>query len=244
MVLNKSTSLIALIAASMISGCAIAGAGAGILQGMPNGAAPVQPSASGSPGVAQPQNGTSANKPAVTVVTNTDSMVITVRKTAKVTGTVTYADGTKDNNIALSSTDGTIVAVNPTTGEISGVKEGVATVQVKAASDPTKFANVTVTVKEGVVEDLAAVIEPSKATIGIGETVQLDASITNSSTKTTPNGTWSSSNQQVAFVNDSGLVTGRKAGKVTISFKSDLNSTVSAKATVTVSGGEEETTEE
>jgi uncharacterized protein YjdB len=127
------------------------------------------------------------------------------------------------------------VQVNPTTGDISGVAPGTATIYARSNSDPdNKFAIINVTVKEGVVQDLSASVDPATSTLSIGDTVQLNASITNSSTATHPNGSWSTSNQQVAFVNDTGLVSARKAGKATITFQSDQNSTVRGSATITV----------
>lgn len=241
--LRPLSGLACLAMAIAISGCAVAGAGAGIIPGtstQTNG----QNQTGDKDKAPEGQNNLSANKAAVSVVTSTDSMILLPKRTENVAATVTYVDGTKDGNVAWSSTDSTIVSVNPTTGAISGVKPGTATIQAKSASDPTKFANVTITVKEGEVQALFAEVSPASATLGINETVQLDATITRSNTKVSPNGSWSSSNQQIAFVGDDGLVTGRKAGKATITFTADDDPTVKAKSTITVSGGTDDTAAE
>jgi uncharacterized protein YjdB len=64
------------------------------------------------------------------------------------------------------------------------------------------------------------------------------AEIQTSNGKTSPNGSWSSSNSTVAVVSGDGLVTGVKSGTVTITFTADEKSTVKATTTVTVTSGE------
>lgn len=163
------------------------------------------------------------------------TMVIQAKKAAKVMATVKYADGSSDSNVALSSDDATIVAVNGTNGEISGVKPGVTTVRATAIADSNKFALVTVTVKEGEVVDVLATIEPETATLAKkGQTVQLSAFLQTSAGKSSPNGNWKSSNSLVAIVNDEGLVTAVGNGTATITFTSDEKSTVKATANITV----------
>lgn len=175
-----------------------------------------------------------ARKTAVSLGVSASHLVLLMKRTQKLSALVTYADGTRDGDVTWSSTDDTVVTINPTTGEAAGVRPGIATLQVRSAIDATHFANITVTVREGVVEDLLATVSPAQSALGVGETVQLEASITNSSTRTHPNGRWASSNERVAFVNEQGLVTARRPGRATITFTSAQNSTVSAQATITV----------
>jgi uncharacterized protein YjdB len=197
---------------------------------------PVGPTVGGdrSPSAPTASNKDQANKAVVEVMVSQPTMVIQTKKASKVSATVKYADGSSDSNVTLVSDDTTIVAVNGTNGEISGVKPGTATVRAQSTVDSSKFALVTVTVKEGEVVDVLASIDPEKATIKKGETVQLSASIQNSNAKTSPNGSWSSSNSTVAIVNGEGLVTGIKDGTATITFTSDEKSTVKATAVITV----------
>ncbi|MEB3329519.1 MAG: Ig-like domain-containing protein [Candidatus Sericytochromatia bacterium] len=199
-------------------------------------ATPVAPTVSGDKASAAPtaSNKDQANKAVVEVMVSQPIMVIQTKKASKVSATVKYADGSSDSNVTLVSDDTTIVAVNGTNGEISGVKPGTATVRAQSTVDATKFAFVTVTVKEGEVVDVLASIDPEKATIQKGDTVQLSASIQTSAGKSSPNGSWSSSNSTVAVVNGDGLVTGIKDGTATITFTSDEKSTVKATAVITV----------
>ncbi|MEB3223754.1 MAG: Ig-like domain-containing protein [Candidatus Sericytochromatia bacterium] len=198
---------------------------------------PVAPTGAGDKtGASTPTAGNKdqANKAVVEVMVSQPTMVIQTKKASKVMATVKYADGSSDSNVTLVSDDATIVAVNGTNGEISGVKPGTATVRAQSSVDATKFGLVTVTVKEGEVVDVLATIDPEKATIKKGETVQLSASIQTSAGKTSPNGSWTSSNSTVAIVNGDGLVTGVKDGSATITFTSDEKSTVKATAVITV----------
>jgi uncharacterized protein YjdB len=175
-----------------------------------------------------------ANKAVRDVQVSQSSMVISVNKSTKVMATVRYTDGSSDGNVSLSSDDGTIVAINATTGEINGLKPGTATVRAAAANDPSKFAVVQVTVREGEVEDVFATITPEKANVAVRSTVQLSAEVQDSTAKVSSNGRWTSSNPQVASVNSQGIVTGLKDGVVTITFTSDLKATVKATAEITV----------
>lgn len=230
-VLSLRTRFVSLLAVALLAGCSVQGSGT--VTGAPTSTAATT-SVSSSSG--SPVNGASANKQATGLSVSTDSMVIQVKKTQQVQATVTYADGSKDGNVDWSSTDSTIVSVNPTTGVISGIAPGVATIQAKSASNPSLFANVTVTVKPGQVNDVLANVTPSTSAIAVGATVQLSASIQNSNGQQSPNGSWASSNSTVAAVNGTGLVTGVKPGTATITFTSDLDSTVKGTATVTVTG--------
>lgn len=182
-------------------------------------------------------NGNLANRPVTGVSVSQDTLVIQAKKSQQVTATVKYADGSSDSNVNWSSDDNQIAAVNATNGTISAIKPGNVTIRAKSANDPNKFALINVSVKEGEVEAVIVRVTPETANIGIGETVQLSAEVQTSNGKTNPNGSWSSSNSPIATVSGDGLVTGLKAGKVTVTFTSDEKSTVKASATITVGGG-------
>jgi uncharacterized protein YjdB len=194
--------------------------------------ASVPPTGAGQDGTAT--NNDLANKAVTGVTLSQSTLVIQVKKSAKVQATVRYADGSSDSRVSFSSDDTTRVAINPTTGEITGVTEGTATVRAQSMVDANKFALIAVTVKEGVIEDLNAVITPENPQIGINETVQLQAEIKDSSGRINRNGSWSSSDSTIAFVNNDGLVSGRKRGRATITFTSDTAGTVRATTVVSV----------
>lgn len=223
----KKLTLTAALLSLTLSGCVITTTpieGTGTNPGSSSSASPAP----------QATNNNMANKAVRDVQVSQQSMVISVNKSTKVMATVRYVDGSSDGNVNLSSDDGTIVAINATTGEINGLKPGTATVRAASANDPSKFAVVQVTVREGEVEDVFATITPAKATVAVRNTVQLSAEVQDSNAKVSSNGRWTSSNPQVASVNSQGIVTGLKDGTVTITFTSDLKSTVKATAEVTV----------
>ncbi|WP_239023302.1 Ig-like domain-containing protein [Flavobacterium endoglycinae] len=83
-----------------------------------------------------------------------------------------------------------------------------------------------------VVAVTAVSVSPTTATVGLGTTQQLNATITPANA-TNQNVTWSSSNTSVATVNNSGLVTAISAGTATITVTTaDGNKTASSAITV------------
>lgn len=233
------TSLV--LAVAVLGGCAVAGAGAALLNGaIPTQTSGGQPSAAPS-GAPTAINKASAGKAVERVDVSQPTMRIEAKKSVKAQATVRYLDGSTDNDIQWSTKDATIVVVNATTGEVTGQKAGTATIYARAAADPdNKFSIINVTVAQGVTEDLYVEITPKKKTIGLKETVKLNASVTDSNTETSPNGSWESSNKKVAAVNASGIVTGLSAGKATITFTSDLSPEINDSATITVTDGSDE----
>ena len=59
-------------------------------------------------------------------------------------------------------------------------------------------------------------IKNSYASVGIGDTLKLSAEITSNSTNNTPVISWSSSDEKIATVSDSGVVTAKQLGQATI----------------------------
>jgi uncharacterized protein YjdB len=79
-------------------------------------------------------------------------------------------------------------------------------------------------------------VSPSSATISVGATQQLTATLSPSNVSTTVS--WSSSNTSVATVNQNGLVTGVAAGTATITaVRADNNATATSAITVAVPTG-------
>lgn len=163
-----------------------------------------------------------------------DAYVITAGEAKDLLATVSYTDGTFDGNVTWSSSDNRILDVNPTTGKIQGKAEGLATVVVASLIDPSRKANVTVTVRRGSVTEALARVEPKEALLKIGETKQLTASIQMTDGSFSPNVRWESSNQGVAMVSGGGLVTAVGKGKATISAIASGDSTRRAACEVSV----------
>ncbi|MBQ3330704.1 MAG: Ig-like domain-containing protein, partial [Ruminococcus sp.] len=114
-------------------------------------------------------------------------------------------------------------------GVVTGKSAG--TVKITAASSNGKTAYCTVTVKSAAVAVTAVSVSPSTATVEVGKTVALTATVSpsNATDKTV---TWSSANSAVASVSSSGVVTGKSAGTVKITAASSNGKT--AYCTVTV----------
>ena len=153
---------------------------------------------------------------------------------------------TNVKNVTFSS-NATSVATVSNEGIVTGVAAGNARITATAtAASGTVSAYVDITVTAIAVTGVS--ISPSSASITVGETVQLGATISpsNATNKTV---TWTTSDSSRASVSTSGLVTGLDEGSVTITATSNADSTKKATCTVTITssgggsqGGGEETT--
>ena len=164
-----------------------------------------------------------------------DKITATVEEGATVTLTATVTpDNATDKTVTWSTSNEAIATVSD--GVVTGVKAGEVTITAKAG-DKSATCTVTVTAKQGAEEpepeDPIAVegitLDKTTATVEEGATVTLTATVTpgNATDKTV---TWSTSNEAIATVSG-GVVTGVKAGEVTITAKAGDKS---ATCTVTV----------
>ena len=162
-----------------------------------------------------------------------DKTTATVKEGANVTLTATVTpENATDKTVTWSTSNETIATVSD--GVVTGVKAGEVTITAKAG-DKSATCTVTVTAKQGTEdpEDPIAVegitLDKTTATVKEGANVTLTATVTpeNATDKTV---TWSTSNETIATVSD-GVVTGVKAGEVTITAKAGDKS---ATCTVTV----------
>ena len=162
-----------------------------------------------------------------------DKTTATVEEGATVTLTATVTPGNAtDKTVTWSTSNETIATVSG--GVVTGVKAGEVTITAKAG-DKSATCTVTVTAKQSTEDpdDPIAVegitLDKTTATVEEGATVTLTATVTpeNATDKTV---TWSTSNEAIATVSG-GVVTGVKAGEVTITAKAGDKS---ATCTVTV----------
>lgn len=119
-----------------------------------------------------------------------------------------------------TSSDDTIATVNPE-GVVTGIKPGTVSVTAASAEGTTAACMITVT------EESKTTISESSLSIKAGESKTLKASVTGADQKVN----WASSDTKVATVDESGKVTGVKAGTATITATANG---VSASCTVTV----------
>lgn len=142
--------------------------------------------------------------------------VIGLKSTRKLSATVIYDDLSRDGNVVWSSSDDRIVTIDTSAGVVTGAGEGQATVVARAVNNPQVRALCLVTVKAGAVQDLFVSIDPASASMAPGATLQLNASVRDSNGEVTPNVTWSSSNNAVLVVNQTGLVTAVGKGDASV----------------------------
>lgn len=148
--------------------------------------------------------------PVESVSLNTSSLTIEPGKKATMIATVKPMEA-DDTSVKWSSSDEKIFTVDAK-GNITGVTEGKATLTVTTNSG-NKIATCEVTV--AMIKVSAVEINPASKTIAVGNRATL-AALVSPSNATDPSVKWTSSDLTIATVDENGVVTGKKAGKVTI----------------------------
>lgn len=146
--------------------------------------------------------------------------------------TATVAPASASNKAVTWTSNATSVATVDDTGKVTGVKAGTANVTVKTA-DGGKTASSKVTVTDPVVHPTGVTLDKATASLHPGDTVQLTATVapSNASSKAV---TWSSSDETLATVDNTGKVTAKANGSATITVTTtDGSKTATAKITVT-----------
>lgn len=155
---------------------------------------------------------------AVTSVTaNISKSQLTVGETAQITAEA-FPKNATDRQLTYISSNANTASVDQT-GKVTAKAAGTAQITVRASNG--KYASVSLTVKDKVinVESITAEITPS-ATILKGNTAQITAQVlpTNATNKTL---SYSSSNETVATVDNSGKITAKATGTATIKVSSN-----------------------
>ena len=149
--------------------------------------------------------------PVAGVKITTTEKEVTVDNTITLTATVTPDNAT--NNIVTWSSSATDVATVDSNGLVTGLKVGKTTITAKAG-EQTDTVEITVIIPVTEVQ-----ITSTESEVTIGSSITLKAEVTPSDA-TYPTVTWSSSDTTVATVDAStGVVTGLKVGKTTITAK-------------------------
>ena len=152
---------------------------------------------------------------------------LTQGETVQLTATVKPDDAT-DKTLTWSTSDSKVATVDET-GKVTAVETGSATITAKAG-DKTATCAVTVTAK--VIEVTEITLDKTEVEIIEGETVQLTATV-KPDDATDKSIEWTSSDESVATVDNSGKVTAVSEGKVTITVKTS-NPAQSASCDITV----------
>jgi uncharacterized protein YjdB len=153
--------------------------------------------------------------------------------TVQVNAVVT-ATGGAATSVTWSSSDTTTATVSGS-GLVTGVSAGTSTITATSTVDATKQASIVVTVTTEAVEPavLDVQIDQSDFSVQVGATAELSAtvSVVGGAAQTV---TWSSSDEAVATVDASGVVTGGTTGEATITATSTFDTSQSGSVTVTV----------
>ena len=133
------------------------------------------------------------------------------------------------------ASDNTDVATVDEKGLVTAVKAGTATITVSVKGQPEIKATCTITVKSSSIAVTKLTLSESSAEVSVGKTLTLSCTI-EPSNATNKELIWSSSDETIAMVDAQGVVSGVKAGIVTITVASKSDPSVKATCTVTVVG--------
>lgn len=167
--------------------------------------------------------------PVATVTLDPTSVTLEPGQTATLSATTRSADGTVLTGRTVTfSSDNVNVASVSSDGIVTGVAPGAATI---TATSEGKTATTTITVQPAVAN---VVVSPNEVFIRRNGTVQLSATAYDASNNAIVGRaiTWSTGDDHLATVSDTGLVTARRAGTVTITATIDGKSG-SARVTIT-----------
>ena len=150
---------------------------------------------------------------------------------------------TTETEVIWKSSDESIITVS-STGLLTAVKAGTATITVTSAIDASISASVIVIVSESPVEIhitgisiTSESITDGKINLIVGENHQLTTTFTPTET-TEKEVNWKSSDESVITVSSTGLLTAVKAGTATITVTSVVNTKVSSSINIVVYDGE------
>lgn len=164
---------------------------------------------------------------AVTKVTLSETTAtMTIGGELKLTATIEPADAT-NKRLTWSSSD-TGVATVDSDGKVTAKAAGTTTITATAASGITAACEITVS--EEVIEVTGVTLDKTEATVQVGKTIDLVATVEPAGA-THPQLEWTSSDSTIATVTD-GRVTGFAPGKVTITVKTANGKTASCTVTV------------
>jgi uncharacterized protein YjdB len=191
----------------------------GVVTGVAAGSATITATSEGKGGTASV---TVTPVPVATVSVSPPTPSVIVGQTVQLTATTRDAN----NNVLTGrtvtwSSSNTGIARVSSSGVVTGVAAGSATI---TATREGKSGTASVTVTLAPVATVT--VAPSPASVGVGQTVQLTATMrdANNNVLTGRTVTWGSSNTGIATVSSSGVVTGVAVGSATITATSETKS--------------------
>ena len=164
--------------------------------------------------------------PVTKITLPTTKASMTIGGTMDLKPTIEPGDAT-NTHISWSSSDPGVATVDAN-GRVTAKGAGTATITGTAASGAT--VTLVVTVSDQVIEVTAVTLDKTAATVKVGKSLQLTATIEPSGA-TNQRLEWTSSDSDIAIVTD-GRVTGVAPGKVTITVKTTNGKTATCTITV------------
>jgi len=188
-------------------------------------------------------SGQTATVKATSIDLNAQNLYLTVGKTQTFAPTVLPSDAS--NKGLIWETSNQDIAMVDKDGKITGMGVGTATITC-TSKDGSKVSTVSsVTVTKGTVQVIKAEsisLSTTTSSWAVGQTGVLIASILPSNT-TNKTVTWSSSDNNIATVSSTGVVTARAAGSVTITATTNDGSGATGSKTITINNQSSNTTE-
>ncbi len=165
---------------------------------------------------------------AVSLTLDKTAAEVTVGETLLLNATV-LPDNTSNPAVTWSSSNDAVATVDAN-GLVTAVASGTATITATTADGSNLTASCSVTVKQLAV---SLTLDKTAAEVTVGETLQLTATVVPDNTSN-PAVTWSSSNDAVATVDETGKITAIAAGTATITATTTDGSNLTASCEVTV----------
>ena len=169
---------------------------------------------------------------ATSISLNKTSATITEGNTTQLIATVLPTNAT-NRTVTWKSSNTSVATVN-SNGLVTGISAGSATITATTNDGTNLSASCAVTVQASVIYATSISLNETSAELTSGNTLQLTATVlpSNATNKTV---TWSTSNSNVATVNNNGLVTAIAPGSATITARTTDGTNLSATCIVTVS---------
>jgi uncharacterized protein YjdB len=166
------------------------------------------------------------------ITVNPSTVSMAIARTQQITTTIVPSNAA--NNTLSWSSSNTGVATVSSSGLITSVAAGSATITVQATDGSNVYNTVSVSVSANPIIISSLSLIPRSTTLVPGATVRLSAAIvpSNATNKTL---TWSSSHTSIATVNSLGLITAVAVGTATISAVSTDGTNRTATCSITVS---------
>ena len=164
-----------------------------------------------------------------TISLNKTATSLKVNDTEKLTVTITPSDVTQKYKTVFWTSSNNDVATVDSSGTVTAVGVGTASIKVMTLDEKTATCNVTVSTQA--VTSVEILNAPTKMTIGTKATLTASVLPNNATDKSV---TWTSSNNSIATVSQTGEVTAIKDGTVTITLRSVSNQSVADTCSITI----------